>query len=164
MEIFFSYFFDSFFVGVIATLFMDVITLFLKHAFGVTPLNYALVGRLALHSMTGKFYHENIVVSPKVNGESIVGWILHYLIGVLFAAAFIFYLGDEVLTANSVLLAVGFGLLTVIFPFFIMQPAMGFGFASAKLSTPKRVRLRSLLAHGVFGFGLYLGVSASKFL
>lgn len=37
-----------------------------------------------------------------------------------------------------------------------MQPGMGFGVAASKTPKPNVARLRSLAAHTVFGFGLYL--------
>ena len=52
--------------------------------------------------------------------------------------------------------ALAFGVATVAAPFFLMQPAMGFGIASSKATNPNAARLRSLAAHTVFGIGLYL--------
>jgi hypothetical protein len=37
-----------------------------------------------------------------------------------------------------------------------MQPAMGFGVASSKVPRPHIARLRSVVTHTVYGFGLYL--------
>jgi hypothetical protein len=37
-----------------------------------------------------------------------------------------------------------------------MQPAFGFGVAASKTPNPAQARLRSLMNHAVFGFGLYL--------
>ena len=48
------------------------------------------------------------------------------------------------------------GLISVLAPFCIMQPAFGFGFAAAKTPTPNRARRRSLLAHLTFGAGLFV--------
>lgn len=52
--------------------------------------------------------------------------------------------------------ALGVGIITVLVPFFIMQPAMGAGIAGARTATPGLNRLRSVLTHGVFGCGLTL--------
>nr|WP_202899843.1 DUF2938 family protein [Kordiimonas gwangyangensis] len=51
-------------------------------------------------------------------------------------------------------LAVGIG--SIIAPFFIMQPAFGFGFAASRTPAPWKARLKSLVTHTVFGMGLYL--------
>lgn len=49
-----------------------------------------------------------------------------------------------------------YGVGTVVFPFFIMQPSLGFGIASSRAPNPTYARLKSLVTHGVFGVGLYL--------
>jgi hypothetical protein len=57
--------------------------------------------------------------------------------------------------------AFAFGLITVLVPFLIMQPAMGAGIAATNTPEPWLNRLKSLINHGIFGCGLYL---AAKFL
>jgi hypothetical protein len=43
-----------------------------------------------------------------------------------------------------------------VFPFLVMQPALGFGFAAAKNPHPVRARFKTLMTHSVFGVGLYV--------
>ncbi|RIK60469.1 DUF2938 domain-containing protein, partial [candidate division KSB1 bacterium] len=52
--------------------------------------------------------------------------------------------------------AIIFGVVTVVAPFFIMQPSFGFGFAASKMPSPGSARLRSLMNHTAFGVGLHL--------
>jgi hypothetical protein len=54
------------------------------------------------------------------------------------------------------LLALLYGIGTVVFPFFIMQPSLGLGVAASKTAKPMQARLKSLVTHTVFGVGLYL--------
>jgi hypothetical protein len=66
------------------------------------------------------------------------------------------------LAQPTVLPALLYGIATVVFPFFIMQPSLGLGIAAAKTPNPMQARLKSLATHFVFGVGLYvcaLGVS-----
>jgi Protein of unknown function (DUF2938) len=51
--------------------------------------------------------------------------------------------------------AISVGLLTVVAPFLVMQPCMGFGIAASKAQGPNVMRLRSLVTHLIFGVGLY---------
>jgi len=44
----------------------------------------------------------------------------------------------------------------VLVPFFVMQPSFGFGIAASRTPNPTQARLRSLMAHTVFGVGLYV--------
>jgi hypothetical protein len=54
------------------------------------------------------------------------------------------------------LLALLYGIGTVVFPFFILQPSLGLGIASSRTPKPMQARLKSLMTHTVFGVGLYL--------
>lgn len=48
------------------------------------------------------------------------------------------------------------GVLTVAAPFLLMQPGMGAAIAASKMRKPNVARLRRLMAHSVFGLGLYM--------
>lgn len=48
------------------------------------------------------------------------------------------------------------GVATTAAPWFMMQPAFGFGIAASKTPKPVTARLRSLQAHAIYGFGLYI--------
>jgi hypothetical protein len=56
----------------------------------------------------------------------------------------------------TLLPALLFGVCTVLVPFLIMQPSFGLGVAGAKTPNPALTRLRSLMAHAIFGVGLYV--------
>lgn len=143
-------------IGVGATLVLDLWTLFLSVAFGVPATNYAMVGRWIGNFPRGRWAHASIANAPPVAGEHALGWIAHYVIGILYAGLLVLLGGTAWLQAPTLLLALGVGVATVGAPFFLMQPAMGFGFASSRVSKPGAARLRSLAAHTVFGLGLYL--------
>jgi hypothetical protein len=147
---------SAIFIGLGATLTFDVWAQFLKHAFKITPSNICLVGRWIRYMPEGTFVHSNIVSTPQKNAECTVGWIAHYLIGTTFAIAFIALLGNNWLQHPTLIPAIVFGVVTVLAPFFIMQPSMGLGFAASKTSNPTQARLRSLMNHTAFGVGLYL--------
>ena len=143
-------------IGLGATLTFDLWGLFLKHAFQIPPSNLCLVGRWLGNMPEGIFSHANIVAAPRKSAECTIGWIAHYLIGVTFAIVFVAFAGAHWLQQPTLLPAIGFGVVTVLAPFSIMQPAFGLGFAAAKLSNPTPARVRSLMNHTAFGVGLYL--------
>jgi hypothetical protein len=143
-------------IGVGATFTTDLWALFLKHAFKISPPNYCLVGRWLRYMPDGTFRHSNIASAPPKSAERMVGWIAHYMIGIMFAIAFVALMGDNWLLHPTLIPAIVFGVGTVLMPFFIMQPLFGLGFAASKTSNPTQARLRSLMNHTVFGAGLYL--------
>ncbi len=145
----------SVFIGVGATAFMDVWALLMNRLFDIPSLNYAMVGRWLGHVFGGRFFHNQIAQSSPVAGEMALGWGAHYLIGVVFAAAFLFVWGIEWAANPDIVSALLFGVLTVAAPFFIMQPGMGAGVAGANTPAPNITRMRSLMAHVSFGVGLY---------
>ena len=152
--------------GCIATLVMDVWAIIQKRVWAVPPLNYCLVGRWFLHMKNGQVVHMNITQSKEQHLECHVGWFSHYLVGVLFAGLYI-ALNAVLPVGTSFIAVVGFGLLTVVVPFFIMQPCFGFGFLASKAPSPWMARFRSCVAHLSFGVGLYVSfqlVSAAKLL
>ncbi|MNW02868.1 hypothetical protein D3C71_1987200 [compost metagenome] len=51
-------------------------------------------------------------------------------------------------------------MVSVAAPFFILQPGMGAGIAASKTPRPNTARLRSLMAHAIFGVGLYVAAWA----
>ena len=55
--------------------------------------------------------------------------------------------------------AIHFGVVTVAVPMFVMQPAMGYGFAGSKTPSPLRTCVRSFANHAVFGAGLYIAAA-----
>jgi hypothetical protein len=149
-------------VGLGATLVMDLWNLFLKRTFGVPSLSYCLLGRWVRHMPEGTFRHANIAAASQKSLECTVGWIAHYTIGVVFALVFVIFASGDWLARPTVLPPLLFGIGTVVFPFFILQPSFGLGIAASSAPNPTRARLKSLGTHIVFGVGLYvcaLGVS-----
>jgi uncharacterized membrane protein YagU involved in acid resistance len=110
----------------------------------------------------GTLRHASITAAPQKPLECTVGWIAHYTIGVVFALAFVVFTSGDWLARPTVLPALLYGVGTVVFPFFIMQPSLGLGIAASRTPKPTQARLKSIVTHFVFGVGLYvcaLGVS-----
>ena len=142
-------------IGTGATAVLDLWTLGLRRM-GVPTLSFAMVGRWIGHWRRGVFAHVAIAKAAPVKGELALGWLLHYATGVAFAAVLAATAGTPWLHSPTVRPAVAVGVATVIAPWFVMQPAMGSGFAASKTPTPGKNRIRTLANHTVFGLGLYL--------
>ena len=142
-------------LGTGATALLDT-WLFVLGRLGVPTLNFAFIGRWVGHLSRGKFAHAAIGRATAIRGELALGWVTHYAIGIGFAAALLGWQGLAWARHPTLGPALAVGVLTVLAPLFVMQPAMGAGFASSKTPTPARNVLRSVANHTVFGLGLYL--------
>lgn len=142
-------------VGIGATALMDA-WLWLLSRLGVPTTGFAMVGRWVGHFGRGAFAHGAIAKAPPIPFELGLGWLIHYLIGIAYAALLVGLQGTGWLARPTALPAMVFGVLTVAAPWFAMQPAMGAGFLALKTPTPLKNALRNLANHAVFGIGLYV--------
>ena len=143
-------------IGIGASLLMDLWNLLLKVTLKVPSLDYCLLGRWLRHMSGGTFRHAKITEAPQKPFECTAGWIAHYAIGIVFTFVFLFFASADWLMSPTLLPAMLFGIGTVVFPLFIMQPSLGLGVASARTANPAQARLKSLATHTVFGLGIYL--------
>lgn len=148
--------------GIGATLLMDVWSHTLKRL-GLSTLDYALLGRWVGHLGRGRFAHASIGLAAAIPGERLLGWTIHYAVGIAFAALLVAMHGLAWLRDPAVLPALSVGLATVVVPWFLMQPAMGAGVMASKTPAPLKNCLRSLATHAVFGLGLYLSAMMMTF-
>ena len=142
-------------IGVVGSALMDVWSAVLRRRFGIRTLDYRLLGRWIGHFPRGRFVHEAIAASPAIGGELALGWVAHYAIGITFAFVLLAIWGGAWLAAPTIWPALAVGLGTIVAPWFVMQPAMGIGFAGARSADPRGTRLRNLGTHAVYGLGLY---------
>lgn len=151
-------------IGLGATLVMDLWNLLLKRTFSIPSLNYCLLGRWLSHMPEGTLRHAGITAAPQKPFECTVGWIAHYTIGVVFALMFVVLISGDWLARPTLLPALLYGIGTVVFPFFVMQPSLGLGIAASRTPKPSQARLKSLVTHTVFGVGLYVCALAVRYV
>jgi Protein of unknown function (DUF2938) len=142
-------------IGVGATVTMDIVAVVLHRVLGTTSPDYTFVGRWVGHMAHAQFRHESIATATPVAGERAIGWFIHYVTGIAYAALLLAIWGGAWAHHPTLLPALVVGLGTIVVPFLIMQPAFGLGIASSRHPSPAAARLRSLTAHFIFGLGLY---------
>ena len=141
--------------GLGATAVMDLWGIARKPLLGVSPPDYALVGRWFAHMLRGRFRHDAIAATSAVAGERAIGWIAHYLTGIAFAAVLLEFWGLAWIRHPTLGPALLVGITTVAAPLLLMQPGMGAGIAARRTARPNAVRVQSVITHAVFGLGLY---------
>ena len=142
-------------VGLGATACMDLWGLGRRRLLGTPLPNYRMVGRWFAHLLRGRFRHDSIATATPVRGETAIGWLAHYLVGVAFAGLLIGTQGIAWVLQPTLVPALLVGIVTVAAPMLILQPGMGAGVAARRTPRPNAARLQSLVNHAVFGAGLY---------
>lgn len=142
-------------IGIGATALMDLWTVVRRRLFAIPLLEYGLVGRWLGHMARGRFRHDPIAAAAPIPFERGIGWLFHYLTGMIFAALLLALCGPDWAHNPTAGPALAIGIVTVAAPLFIMQPAMGAGIAASRTPNPAMARIHSILTHTVFGLGLY---------
>ena len=137
--------------GIFSTLGMDVL-LYLRHKWLRQPwFDYRVLGLALLKTtLPQALKHPHAHTTA-----SLLGWGLHYVIGVLLAVSAVYLatiLGFNTLSLAFCLL---YAMATVVLPFYSMQPLLGLCFAARKTAQPWRNRGKSLFTHTLFGLCLY---------
>src|SRR5690606_24449477 len=112
----------------------------------------------------GRFVHASIARAQPVRGERLLGWTAHYAIGVTFSALLLAVSGLAWARSPTLLPALAIGLVTVLAPLLILQPALGAGIASSKTPAPLFNTAKSVVTHTVFGLGLFAAARATAVL
>ena len=82
---------------------------------------------------------------------------MHYAIGIFYGLLYLYIVLVLMSSTPTFLSALIFALATLIAPWFMLQPGLGFGVFARKAPHPYALRLISISMHAVFGCGLYLG-------
>jgi hypothetical protein len=151
-----DYLFHAAVIGIGATALMDLWTVLRQRLFGIPRLDYALLGRWVAHLAAGRVRHGAIAVAAPVRAERPIGWSMHYLIGMAFAALLLGVWGLDWVHRPTLAPALIVGVGTVAAPLLILQPAMGGGLAASRTARPASVRLQSVITHTIYGLGLFL--------
>ncbi|BAU49397.1 membrane protein [Sulfurifustis variabilis] len=155
METIVDYLVCTLLIGAGATAVTDIWGVFRRRMLGIPAPDYGLVGRWLAYFPRGRFRHDRIAATPSVQGERLIGWTAHYLIGIAFAALLLAFWGLDWVRRPTLGPALIVGIGTVLAPFLLMQPGMGAGIAASRTPRPAAARIQSLVMHAVFGIGLY---------
>ncbi|MBO9098735.1 MULTISPECIES: DUF2938 domain-containing protein [unclassified Rhizobium] len=142
-------------IGIGATIFMDLWAILYARLSGSGMPNWAPVGRWFYHLSHGTVFHDDINASAPYAHELALGWIGHYAVGIAYAFLLVAITGPGWLQAPTFLVAWIWAIVTVAAGWFLLQPGLGIGWAASKTPNPNNARLLNLVAHTVFGFGLY---------
>ena len=148
---------EGIFSGIIATLFFDLFHISLTFAYGVNKAKWNLAGRYFTGVSKGKYFQENIANEPAVKNELLIGYVVHYCIGIVYGLIYVI-INSLFLQQPSLFLALIIGFLTVLGAWCVMMPyAYNIGFFASKEEDQKQILVQNLLFHFIFGVGLFIG-------
>jgi len=151
-------------MGFTATVAIDLWATFANRVLGWPRTNWGLVGRWIGHMRDGQFTHVSIGSSPTIARESVLGWVFHYVVGCGYAALYLMYVNAAQMGQPTLKSAVLFGLVTLLSPWFLMQPALGLGIFASKAPRANLVRLQNLIIHTIFGLTLFYSYQVANAL
>jgi hypothetical protein len=151
----FEIFWRSVAIGIGATSVMDIWAIVYAKLFGGGMPNWAPVGRWFYHLRYGKVFHDDIGTAAPYEHELALGWIGHYVTGIVYGILLIVFTGPGWLANPTFLPAWIWGIVTVGAGWFLLQPGLGIGWAASKLPNPNKARLLNLVAHTFFALGMY---------
>lgn len=148
-------------IGGVATVLLDLWMVALWAFAGQAAPNWGPPGRWLYHLLTGgRMWHDNIGAAEPFAGEVALGWVLHYGVGIAFGVALALMVGPVWFVVPRFLPAFIWGMATIGFGWFLLQPALGLGTAAARTPNPSKVRVLNILGHTVFALGLWGGALA----
>jgi len=155
----------SLMVGILATVTMDVVAMIALRfdiaGRGPRRTGPDLIGRWIGYLLRGKFRHTDILQTPPLRGELVLGLGAHYLIGI---ALTLMYLGLLLVThaTPTALSAILYGTATTALPWFLMFPSQGMGWLGRNAPDDAHLARVSLFNHIIFGLGIALWMAVLR--
>jgi hypothetical protein len=152
-------------VGILATVTMDVVAVMALRlgiaGQGPRRTGPDLIGRWIGYLLQGKFRHTDILQTPPLRGEFVLGLVVHYSIGIVLALV---YLGLLVVAhaTPTALGAIIYGTATTVFPWFLMFPSQGMGWLGWDAPGDVHLARVSLFNHIIFGLGIALWMAVIR--
>ena len=150
------YIVESILSGLWATLIMDLFARFLAARKLLFPfMTSEELGRWFIYLLKGKISHRDISKTPPVRNEKIWFFVSHYLIGIILAAFYLLLASVVNEIGENAWMALVFGILTVLLPWFWLLPGTGLGIMAKKSSVRMKILRTNLINHTNFGIGLF---------
>ncbi|SVE64096.1 uncharacterized protein METZ01_LOCUS516950, partial [marine metagenome] len=145
------------FSGIIATLIFDLYQYSLSYAYNIDKPRWDLVGRYFAGLKNKKYFSEKIDEEIPIKYELLIGYVTHYFIGIIYGVMYVLF-NYIFFEDPSFFLALSFGFATVIGGWCVMMPFVyNIGFFASKKEERMQIIVQNLLAHFIFGVGLYAG-------
>lgn len=143
-------------VGIGGTLILDLYAVIMSRVAGMAAPDWRLVGRWLGHVARGRFILPDPAQAAPVPAEQALGWAFHYAVGVGYGLLIAAIWGASWLQTPCIVEPLMLSLALLVLPYFVLMPGMGLGMAGSKAQHPSVARIRSLIGHTVFAFGMFV--------
>ena len=151
--------FELILIGIGSCVVFDVWQLIFQIFTSIPPSNWTLVGRWFIGFISnGHLIANQLSEQPEAQNETITGWTVHYIVGIVYAYM-LFILVQFGILEPTVSHGVVFGIVSVLVPWLFFMPAMGNGILANKAPNPKIACGLALMMHSLFGLSLGVGFS-----
>ena len=146
-------------IGICSCVAFDVWQRIFQIFTSIPPSNWKLVGRWFVGLISnGQLIANQLSEQPEVPNETIIGWIVHYVVAIAYAYTLFIFIQLGILEP-TVTHGLVFGVVSVLVPWLFFMPAMGNGILANKAPNPKLACALALMMHSVFGLSLGVGFS-----
>lgn len=146
-------------IGILATLTMDVFSFAALKLGWIAFLPPRLTGRWFAFMAHGQFLHTDIGQAPPISYEMAIAGPTHYMVGITLALVYLLASSTLGLSSRNPIGALAFALCSMLLPWLLMFPAMGYGWFGTHGPPGTRLFFSSIVTHSFYGIGLWLGAS-----
>ncbi len=147
--------------GIVATATLDIWQQIYRLVFGTPITDWAMIGRWVGHIPEGQFVQPDIGKAPSIAEERILGWIVHYVVGIGYAVIYLLLMRFVVGSPPGFVSALIFGAVSVVVTWFFMEPILGAGVMGGKIPGHAGAMVHDFTSHLSLGLGLYIGSRAA---
>jgi len=143
------------FMGIFSTLIMDIGEEIVKALFPIKEsIAPQFLGRWILNMFNGVFIHDNIQTANHFGFEIPVAISFHYFTGIFLVGIFLWLRNNIKIFPSSMYMGLVYGWVTILLPWLIMFPALGFGFFGLGAHNDINNIIASIIAHSFYGLGI----------
>jgi hypothetical protein len=143
--------------GIVATATLDIWQQIYRLAFGTPITDWAMIGRWVGHIPDGRFVQPDIGNAPPIANERMLGWIVHYFVGIGYAVVYLLLMRFVVGSPPSFISPLVFGAVSVVVTWFFMEPILGAGVMGSKIPGQAGAMVHDFTSHLSLGVGLFIG-------
>jgi len=147
----------AFVAGTVGAFFMDMAEFKLARVGYSSGVTADYIGRWVYGLFKARWVHRDIRKTEPVHGEVQIGMAFHFIVGggvvALLYPWFINFVELETLSEHLVT-GIVYGLATSLLPWFILMPALGWGWFGSKTPFESEPVITPLLSHIAYGLGI----------